>query len=289
VETLAEGWALILWAVVVLAVAVAVAVRRRRSGPPPRRQVVLVVAALAVAAAAPVVGAVNQRFAFGLLLAGPIFCLVMAVGSVVAELLVRPGAAPRRRATLAARHVLHYVDRRQLVAVGAVLAVAVAFLSTTACFGNPDDKGRPGRFMRLPNLDPDPKYGSRLLLWPGAYYALPLLAALGVTLLLTAVALRRIAVRPRNADPVAADEHARRRSAAVVLAAAGVAAAAALCGAGLVVASGMTPLGFPWNALGMALWVVLAAATAVGAWSVAVLVTPDPTPAPRPHPVPAAP
>lgn len=219
-ETLAGAWVLIVWAVLVMAVAVVA--RRRGSGRPPRRQVALVVVALAVAAVAPVVGALHQRFAFGLLLAGPIFCLVMAIGSVVAELLVRPGAAPRRQATLAARHFLHYIDRRQLVAVCAVFAVAVASLTTTACFGNPDDKGRPGRFMRLPNLDPDPKYGDWSLLWPGAYYALPLLAALGVTLLLTVVALRRIAARPRAADPVAEDERARRRSAAVVLAAAGV-------------------------------------------------------------------
>jgi hypothetical protein len=213
--------------------------------------------------------------------AGPIFCLVMAAGSLATELLVRPAAAPRRRATVAARHYLHYVDRPQLTAVCALFAVAAAFLTTASFFGDPDDKGRPGRFLKLPDLDPDPKYGGWSTLWPGAYYSLPLLAALGVTLLVTAVALRRIAARPRvvtddeAGDPVATDERARRRSATVVLAAAGVAPAAALCGAGMVAASGLATAGAPWNVLGMLLWGVVAAAAAVGAWSAAVLVTAD--------------
>ena len=293
-ETLAGAWALILWAVLVMIVS---DTRRRRclrdAARPIRRgrQAALVAGALVIAAVAPAVGAWHGRFAFGLLLAGPIFCLVMAAGSLATELLVRPVAAPRRQATLAARRFLNYVDRPQLIAVCALFAVAAAFLTTASFFGDPDDKGRPGRFLRLPNPDPDPKYGSWSILWPGAYYALPLLAALGLTLLATAVALRRIAARPRAvtadgaADPVVADERARRRSATAVLAAAGVAAAAALCGAGMVAASGLAGAGVPWNVLGMLLWVVVAAAATVGAWSAAVLVTPDR--APRPHPAPA--
>jgi hypothetical protein len=294
VETLAGAWALILWAVLVMIVSV---VRRRRclrdAARPIRRgrQSALLAGALVIAAVAPAVGAWHGRFAFGLLLAGPIFCLVMAAGSLVTELLVRRVAAPRRRATLAARHFLNYVDRPQLIAVCAVFAVATAFLAAASFFGDSDDKGRPGRFLRLPNPDPDPRYGGWSILWPGAYYALPLLAALGLTLLTTAVALRRIAARPRvvtadgAADPVVADERARRRSATVVLAAAGVAPAAALCGAGLVAAAGMTRAGAPWNVLGMLLWVVVAAAAAIGAWSAAVLVTPDR--GRRTHPAPA--
>jgi hypothetical protein len=296
VEILAEAWALILWAVLVMIVSV---IRRRRchrdDARPIRRgrQAALVAGALVIAAVAPAVGAWHGRFAFGLLLAGPIFCLVMAAGSLATELLVRPVAAPRRRATLAARHFLNYVDRPQLIAVCALFAVAVAFLTTTSFFGSPDDKGRPGRFLDLPNLDPDPRYGGWTILWPGAYYSLPLLAALGITLLMTFIALRRIAARPRAVtadgaiDPVVADERARRRSAAIVLAAAGVAPAAAMCGAGLVAASGMATAGPPWNVLGMLLWVVVAAAAAVGAWSAAVLVTPDRVRRPHPAPAPA--
>lgn len=49
----------------------------------------------------------------------------------------------------------------------------------------------------------------------------------------------------------------------------------------------MTPMGFPWNVVGMVLWVVVGAAAAVGAWSAAVLVTPAPVR--RPEPVPAVP
>jgi hypothetical protein len=296
VETLAEAWALILWAVLVMLVSV---IRRRRCLPDatrpigPRRRGALVAAALVIAAVAPAVGAWHGRFAFGLLLAGPIFCLVMAAGSLATEFLVRPVAAPRRRATLAARHYLQYVDRPQLIAVCALFGVAVGFLTTASFFGSPDDKGRPGRFLKLPALDPDPRHGGWSTLWPGAYYSLPLLAALGVTLLVTAVALRRIAARPRAvdadgvADPVVVDERARRRAATVVLAAVGVAAAAALCGAGMVAASGLAGAGAPWNVLGMILWVVVAAAAAIGAWSAAVLVTPDRVR--RPHPAPAAP
>lgn len=293
-ETLAGAWALILWAVLVMIVSV---IRRRRclrdAARPIRRgrQAALVAGALVIAAVAPAVGAWHGRFAFGLLLAGPIFCLVMAAGSLATELLVRPVAAPRRRATLAARHFPQYVDRPQLIAVCALSAVAVGFLTTTAFFGHADDKGRPGRWLSLHNFNPDPRFGGSIILWPGAYYALPLLAALGLTLLMTSIALRRIAARPRTvtadgaADPVVADERARRRSATVVLAAAGVAAAAALCGAGMVAASGLAGAEAPWNVLGMLLWVVVAAAAAVGAWSAAVLVTPDR--ARRPNPAPA--
>ena len=127
-ETLAGAWALILWAVLVMIVSV---VRRRRclrdAARPIRRgwQAALVAGALVIAAVAPAVGAWHGRFAFGLLLAGPIFCLVMAAGSLATELLVRPVAAPRRRATLAARHFPQYVDRPQLIAVCALFAVAV--------------------------------------------------------------------------------------------------------------------------------------------------------------------
>lgn len=274
---LVGAWGLIAWAVVVMAFGV---YRRVRSGPPavPGRTVrraMPVAGAAAVAVVA--VGASFDRPALGLLLAGPVFCLFMAAAAVLGELVVRPPTGARRRATITARSALDYAGRRQLVAVGAVFAFAVAFLGTAAFFGNADDRGRPGRWLHLSSFDS--RFGWTIL-WPGAYYALPLLAALGLTVLTVGAALRRIALRPRPdigaaaADPVAADEETRRCAAEVVLAAGGVAAAAALCGAGLVAASGLAGIGAPWNVLGMLLWVVVVAAAAVGAWSAAVLVTP---------------
>jgi hypothetical protein len=167
-----------------------------------------------------------------------------------------------------------------LVAVGTAFGTAAAFLVVAACFGHADDKGRPGRWLHLSSLDQ--RYGWTIL-WPGAYYAVPLLVALAVTLLAIGAALRRIAARPRPdavpswtaaEDPVAADEDARRCSAEVVVAAGGVAAAAALCGAGLVAASGLVSTGIPWSILGVVVWVVVAGVAAIGGWSAAVLVTP---------------
>jgi hypothetical protein len=287
----------VLWAGLVMIGSV---VRRRRSprdaaGPVRRgRRAALVVGALVIAVAAPAVGvlagALHGRLEFGLLLAGPVFCLVMAVGSLGGELLVRPAVAPRRRATLAARHFLHYVDRRQLIAVCALFATAVVFLTTASFLGDADREGRPGRYLQLPYPGQEPERDPWSIVWPGAYYALPLLAALAFTLLLAVAALRRIAARPRagiedeTADPVATDEGVRRRSATVVLAAAAVAPAAALCGAAMVAASGMAAAGPPWSGLALVLWAVVAAAAAFGAWSAAVLVTPDRLPRPTPAP-----
>jgi hypothetical protein len=206
------------------------------------------------------------------------FCLVMAAVAVLRELVVHPPTGTRRRATITARNALDYTDRRQLVAVGAVFAAAVAFLATASLFGHADDRGRPGRWLDL-RLQ-DYVEGGEIILWPGAYYAIPLLITLGAALLTVAFALRRIAARPRleadpsAPDPVGADDAARRGAAEAVLTAGGVAAAAALCGAGLVAASGLSWAGFPWTVIGVLLWGVVVAAAAVGAWSAAVLVTP---------------
>jgi hypothetical protein len=275
---LAGAWGLIAWAVVVMAFGV---YRRLRSGPaavPRRTAWTAMPVAGAAAAAVVVVGASFDRPALGLLLAGPVFCLFMAAAAVLGELVVRPPTGARRLATISARSALDYAERPQMVAVGAVFAVATAFLGTAALFGDADDRGRPGRWLQLSSPF-DERFGWTIL-WPGAYYALPLLAALGLAVLTIAAALRRIAARPRPdvgasaSDPVAADEEARRCAAEVVLAAGGVAAAAALCGAGLVAASGLSGAGALWPVLGILLWVVVVAAAAVGAWSAAVLVTP---------------
>ena len=107
-ETLAGAWALILWAVLVMIVSVI----RRRPLHPGRRAPDPAWSAGGARGGRPRDrrgcagrwGVARPLQAFGLLLAGPIFCLVMAAGSLATELLVRPVAAPRRRATLAARH-----------------------------------------------------------------------------------------------------------------------------------------------------------------------------------------
>jgi hypothetical protein len=158
----------------------------------------------------------------------------MAAASVAAELAVRPSTAVRRRATLISRRSLDYVERAQLVAVGTAFGTAAAFLVIAACFGHADDKGRPGRWLHLSSLDQ--RYGWTIL-WPGAYYAVPLLVALAVTLLAIGATLRRIAAR-------------------------------------LVAASGLASTGVPWNILGVVVWVVVAGVAAIGGWSAAVLVTP---------------
>jgi hypothetical protein len=140
------------------------------------------------------------------------------------------------------------------------------------------------------------------VLWPGAYYALPLLAALVVSAIVSAWVLRSITMRPRPdaaatmgdgphgagqvmGDPVMHDERARRRSAEMVLATLSLAAASTLCGPGSVAASGLvmaltglsTGGGVPaalWGGAGLLLWVGVALGATVAGWAAAVLVVP---------------
>lgn len=285
--------------------------RRRKEGPDAAYGLTRVaargVSGVSLCAAAAVVvamGLVARPVLIGLgpALAGPVFCTVTVVVLLIGELAVRPPTTARRSATLIPRRVADYVERRQLMAAGFTLAIASGFLAVAASLGEADDKGRPGRWLQI--SVPDERFVSRgwTVLWPGAYYALPLLAALAVSAVVSGLVLRSIARRPQPyapagicdgasgadrvvAEPVRQDEHARRRSVEIVLATVSLAAASTLCGPGSVAANGLvnalsglsTGGGIRaalWGGTGVLLWAGVGLGATVAGWSLAVLIIP---------------
>lgn len=140
-----------------------------------------------------------DRLGRGLLLAAPVLGLAVLAGTIGGELAVTGPMAGTRRAGLRARRVGDYLPRRAT----AVVAAAVVALAATAVgailAGSDDDLGRAGRWLTT-SCSPD--MSSSRGPWPGWFYSGPLLAVVGVGLVLTAVALRAIVNRPRLTLPV---------------------------------------------------------------------------------------
>jgi len=149
-----------------------------------------------------------------------------------------------------------------------------ALLVTTTLMGSADDQGRAGR-----NLSRmcSPERGASAGPWPGSFYSVPLGIAVVVGLVVAAVALRTIVLRPRSgSDPdlVAGDDNLRRRSAEAVTAATGVMVAASLSGVSLVAAGALMGFGCApasWTILGIALLAVGALMLLLTAWCLALL------------------
>lgn len=158
-------------------------------------------AGLIVGLAAAVAVSRWDRLGRGLLLAAPLLGLAVLAGTIGGELAVTGPMAATRRAGLRARRVGDYLPRR---ATAAVVAAVVALAATAAgaiLASSDDDRGRAGRWLTS-SCSPD-RSSSRGP-WPGWFYSGPLLAVVGVGLVLAAVALRAIVNRPRLTAPVAA-------------------------------------------------------------------------------------
>jgi hypothetical protein len=212
----------------------------------------------------------------GLMLAPAAFGGAQVLGVLVADLVARGAARMPGVAALEVRRVRDFVPRRLLTLV-AVTAVSLgALLAWTVALGVPDDLGRAGRAL---GYSCGAGCTGRRGPWPGSYYAVPLIAALSVVVLLAVLALATTVHRPRNgadAQIRRVDGTVRRRAAESVLAGVGVAVAGSLCGVALVAAETARHPDLPtsvavggWFAAGAG---VLGLATLV--WSAALLLAP---------------
>jgi hypothetical protein len=149
-----------------------------------------------------------------------------------------------------------------------------ALLVTTTLMGSADDQGRAGRFL---SRQCTPQIWARNGPWPGSFYSVPLGIAVVVGLVVAAVALRTVVLRPRSgSDPdlVVADDFLRRRSAEAIVAATGVMVAASLSGVALVAGVRLIGVVCPpasWTILGVALLVVGALMLLLTSWCLALL------------------
>jgi hypothetical protein len=209
----------------------------------------------------------------GLLLAPAVFGPFVIAGVIAGELATIPQRQGVRTAALQTRSVWHYLPSHLGGAVAAATVGLGALLVTTTLMGSADDLGRAGRSLfRMCT----PVTSMRSGPWPGLFYTASLALAVVVGLVVAAMALRTVVLRPRSgSDPelVAADDVLRRRSAEAVVAAIGVMVAASLVGVALTAASGLlgtcpTPA---WTILGVALLVLAMLMLALAVWCLALL------------------
>jgi hypothetical protein len=230
-------------------------------------------AGLTLGAAVGVAAARGGGLGTGVLLAAPLFGLCALAGVIAGELLVRPPAGPTRTATIEVRRIRDYLPRRtaRLVAAAGVLLLLVSVATTVA--GTADDQGRAGRTL-VSRCTPD-SWEARSP-WPGLFYTGPLWTVVVIGLLMTAVALRVIARRPRSGHP---DDDARRdRSARTVTGATGILLAIPLAGVSLTAGGALlatTSCGRPSDVpVGWTLIALSLAALVMVSWCLAEILLP---------------
>lgn len=292
--------------VVVLAVAlvlVAVVVPRRRSVPtadetahPGLGQLRWV--SLATRVAAVVVGAVLVVLAagvgglgLGLALAPVVFGGCQVLGVLLADALSRGAARTLGVAALELRRARDLLPGRLTWTTVGAAAVLVLLLTWTTLVASADDQGRVGRALGYRCVTGCDR--ASVGPWPGVYYSLPLAVGVPVVALLSVVALRHAAHRPRNGtDPevLRVDGAIRRRAAESVIAGAGIAVTGSLSGVAAMVGLRLLQadhapaslLAATWPALGLAL-----TSLAALLWCLTVLLLPGPDRASAPVSAPA--
>jgi TRAP-type C4-dicarboxylate transport system permease small subunit len=174
----------------------------------------------------------------GLLLAAPLFGLIVLVTVCLGEVTAGTPGSSHRRASLDTRRVRDYLPRRLTILVAIATAILTMSMIGATLAGSTDDLGRAGRSLTV--ACPSGVIGSRGP-WPGWFYAAPLLAMVGLGVAAALVALLDITRRSRLDDlrswsvdedhlNAAPDDELRRRSARNVLAALGVAVTIPLSG-----------------------------------------------------------
>lgn len=242
----------------------AVAAVRRRAG---RWQAGGVVAGLIAAA----IAADSNPLGRGTALAAPLFAVLLLVGVLVGELVVRAPSAGMSTTTLRVRRAVDYVPRRLGAAVALATVGLGGLLACTTAAGSADDMGRPGRSLVRGAQATGP--------WPGSFYSVPLTAAAAFGLLAALLTLAQIARRPRAGGSVAleqVDEALRRRSGERVTASVGVLSGVPLLGVALLAAGGLLRISARpmwWSVAGALLLVTAALSLVLLAWSAAVLLT----------------
>jgi hypothetical protein len=159
----------------------------------------------------------------GVLLAAPLFGLLVLLGVLAGQLAGPARTGPVRAAQLKVRRVRDYLPRALAAAVAAGTVLLSALLAFTTAMGSADDAGRAGRqLVRRCTATQSEGHSP----WAGSFYSLPLavllLAGLGAGLL----TLNRVVRRGRPGDPlapvIAADDAERRNAARAVIGAAGI-------------------------------------------------------------------
>lgn len=207
-----------------------------------RRRMIVWGWAAAVAGLAVAVGVgVSDSLGRGLLLAAPLFGIVILVTAVAVERSVVAPTSTARLAGLGVRSVSDYLPQPlTTVVVASAGILAVVGLATTLA-ASPDDLGRAGRWLTVAC---SPTLTQSRGPWPGSFYTIPLLAV-GVAGIATALfGLSSMVARPRLGDlsgaGIGMDDALRRRSARVIVGASGVFVALPLLGIATVAASALS-------------------------------------------------
>ncbi|MHA6758250.1 hypothetical protein [Streptacidiphilus sp. PAMC 29251] len=193
-----------------------------------------------------------------------------------ADALTRRQQGTVRTAGLTPRRIRDYLPVRFTAVVAGFTVVLVALLAATTATGSADDAGRAGRsFVRVCGALTETRGP-----WPGSYYSLPLLAALGVATALCGLALHRTARRAAPDEPGARvlDDERRRAGMKAVVAAWGLLMTGSLTGTGLVVEGAIHNLSCTGAVLRTASWVLpptLVGAAGTGLYCLVVLCSVD--------------
>ena len=220
-----------------------------------------ILAALALAAGPP------AWLGLGVALAAPAFALCLLTGVIIGE---ATGTAPDsavRTATIEVRAARFFLPRAMTWWVAALTVGLTAFLTLTSLFAGTDDMGRPGRSLTVAC---GAGHGETVGPWPGAYYSVPIAAAVLAGLGAATLAGRAVARRRRpqpDEGPRSADDRARRASARAITAACGVLTAAPLAGSALLAGGALLGVGCAPRLLHLAGWasITLAALAAISA------------------------
>lgn len=216
------------------------------------------------------------RYGLAMLLAPGVFGLVVVAGVAIGETAVRRRRDPGpRTASLDPRTVGAYLPRPTTAAVG---AVGVALLVTLALTSLTASRSDDGHLRALACTRPDG--GQIVTPYPGAYYSLPLLALLALTLAVAAAAAHRVVSRPRGlATTDHGDDVLRRRSLTVLVAAVGVAIGFGQTGIGWVTSSallGLDTCAPAWaGPAGVVIGISAAASLVVALWCLVRVVSND--------------
>lgn len=132
----------------------------------------------------------------GVLCAVPVFGLCAMAGVLLGDALTPAPRGAVRTAGLAPRRIRDQVPRRLTVLLLVQGGVLVVLLAVAAALGSPDDMGRPGRSLQAACQD----LREAASPWPGHYYGIPAALALAVGSAAAVLALRRIALRPGDAE-----------------------------------------------------------------------------------------
>lgn len=229
-----------------------------------------ILAGLAVAYVAVQSGSLGQ----GMLLAAPLFGLCVLGGVLVGEATVHAPGGPLRAARLEVRRARDYLPRRLTWVVAAAGGVLLAILTVTTAAGSADDLGRAGRSLaRQCTPDMVTSHGP----WPGSYYSLPLGGVVLTGLVVAALVLHRVVLRPRSGGDAGVDDGLRRRTAEAVVGACGVLIGVPLAGVSVVTAAGLLGIGCRpawWSVAGWGLVALVPVVLGVLGWCTAVLLAP---------------